>query len=296
MDGTRVSLYDLSMDYFDGIRFLLWDRQPEYTHTVDRVFATHYGLQYNHGGRIRYAFGDSALRTTEGPHAWVTFPGIRFRYGPDRGGSRFHRYVAFVGPRTEVYRRTGLLPVRSHPALIPITRSERFARDMDRLFDCLGEGLRYTPSRTIRKGRLPVGGHPRDLPSAVHMLEGLLLQLHRQPEQPRGGRFDQPMRALAARIRAQPERDWDFRAESRRLSISYAHFRRVFRQTIGTPPGQFVQISRLERAAQLLRNTSAAVQRVAHDVGMPDIYYFTKLFRRHFHTPPARYRKEFSKT
>jgi YesN/AraC family two-component response regulator len=34
------------------------------------------------------------------------------------------------------------------------------------------------------------------------------------------------------------------------------------------------------------------IKEIAENVGVPDIHYFTKMFKRTYHLPPARYRKE----
>ncbi len=50
---------------------------------------------------------------------------------------------------------------------------------------------------------------------------------------------------------------------------------------------------RVKRAAYLLRTERLPISRIAVQVGIPDEFYFRKLFKRHLHIPPATYRREF---
>ena len=76
------------------------------------------------------------------------------------------------------------------------------------------------------------------------------------------------------------------------MGVSLAHFRRVFPKCTGMAPERFVRHCRMEEAAHQLLRGNEPVAEIASRVGIPDVYHFTKLFRAHFHTPPARFRRE----
>lgn len=83
-----------------------------------------------------------------------------------------------------------------------------------------------------------------------------------------------------------------FHAErfARELGVSEPHLRWLFRQAYGITPHQYLRDIRLTRAATLLRTSDLGVDRIASDVGYPDVTWFTKVFKRAFGMPPAAYR------
>lgn len=100
------------------------------------------------------------------------------------------------------------------------------------------------------------------------------------------------LRALVARIRHQPAQEWLETEAARSCGISRAHFRRVFRVAAGLPFRQFCLKARMDAAARMLRKNNQTLKEVAELCGVPDIYYFTRLFRSHHGVPPGAYRRE----
>jgi AraC family transcriptional regulator len=75
-----------------------------------------------------------------------------------------------------------------------------------------------------------------------------------------------------------------------RAGLSPFHFLRIFRETTGTTPHQYLVGARLRRAARLLLDTSHPVTRIAYDVGFEDLSNFTRTFRREIGCTPRAYR------
>jgi AraC-like DNA-binding protein len=72
--------------------------------------------------------------------------------------------------------------------------------------------------------------------------------------------------------------------------LSAAHFSRLFKQTFGESPHQYLATRRLERAASLLCTTDWSVSRICFAVGAQSIGSFTSSFRRVFGQTPRAYR------
>jgi AraC-like DNA-binding protein len=72
--------------------------------------------------------------------------------------------------------------------------------------------------------------------------------------------------------------------------LSTAHFSREFRRTFGEPPHQYLLTRRLERAAELLRNTDWTVAEICAAVGLRGLGSFTTSFGRAFGLSPTAYR------
>ena len=73
---------------------------------------------------------------------------------------------------------------------------------------------------------------------------------------------------------------------------SEATLTRHFRQHLGAAPMAWVIRRRMTHATQLLRTTELPVAQVARRCGVPDPYYFSRLFREHHGTAPSTWRAE----
>ena len=80
---------------------------------------------------------------------------------------------------------------------------------------------------------------------------------------------------------------------SRSARISPAHFSREFARAFGETPHQYLLHRRLERAAELLRNTDRSVADICFTVGLKSVGSFTTSFGREFGVSPTAYRAKF---
>lgn len=266
--------------YFRDLEFVSLGHVPRCSVWIDRYFEHYWALNFAPAGRIAWAMGPEGERARRpihlhAPVAWWTWPGQHFRYGCGRDESWDQWFVTFRGQRARRIFGEGLAPRTGGKPFAPVPDADAFRRDWETLFALLEA-----------YGR-------KDNPEAVHLLEGMLLRLRRPPERETDGPGTAPeMAALAAAIRAEPAREWDWEAEARRLAVSAVHLRRRFRETTGLPPHQFLLQTRMEAAARRLLATDAPVKSVGASVGVADPYYFSKLFKAHFGLAPDRYRRE----
>jgi AraC-like DNA-binding protein len=66
---------------------------------------------------------------------------------------------------------------------------------------------------------------------------------------------------------------------------------RHWKKYLGLTPGNWILRQRLERAAYLLQTTQARSQEIGVEVGIPDPYYFSRAFKKHFGQSPSTFRK-----
>ena len=76
-----------------------------------------------------------------------------------------------------------------------------------------------------------------------------------------------------------------------RAALSPFHFARAFRTSVGVPPRAFVEGRRVERARQLLADTTRPITDVAVETGFGTQSRLTTVFKRHTGFTPAAFRR-----
>lgn len=76
------------------------------------------------------------------------------------------------------------------------------------------------------------------------------------------------------------------------LNINASYLSTLFKKEVGMTLTDYVNKSRMEHAQKLLLCTDLPIKSIAQQCGIPDIYYFTRLFKRVTGTTPKTYRDE----
>jgi AraC-like DNA-binding protein len=76
-----------------------------------------------------------------------------------------------------------------------------------------------------------------------------------------------------------------------RLSVNSSYLSNLFRKETGETLTEYVTIRRISHAANLLRSTPLPIKNVAKHVGISDVQYFSKLFKRKMGMTPTQYRE-----
>lgn len=263
------------MEFFDGLAFRHAGIYEDYALWREKRYEGYYAFQYVHRGRLRLSVGDHRETIVHAPAAWLCRPGPFIRFGNPDGETWTHFFVSFEGPRVERYLASGLLPADDRSPVVPVHAPQRFQLAFRELVTHVSQRRVY-------------------LPRSVHLLEGLLLQLH-EPRGEEPAPFEvraMDLARLMEDIRVRCEIDWDFREQAERLGLSYTHFRRSFRAYAGVPPHRFVIQTRLLKAASLLLRTDRPVTEIARSVGFNDLGYFARVFRRFHEISPAAFRAQ----
>ena len=74
--------------------------------------------------------------------------------------------------------------------------------------------------------------------------------------------------------------------------ISPSYLSALFKQETGTTLIDYINTQRVNRAAQLLEQNNHTIAAVAEEVGILDVNYFTKIFKKTLGVTPTRYRRE----
>lgn len=107
------------------------------------------------------------------------------------------------------------------------------------------------------------------------------------------GRDFDPLQSACAHVAFQLNRPLRLEEVARNVSfVSPGHLSRLFRQQYGESFQTYLQNMRLDKAAELLRETKLPVTRIAQRVGYRDLSRFGQHFRRKFYTTPSNWRIE----
>lgn len=71
---------------------------------------------------------------------------------------------------------------------------------------------------------------------------------------------------------------------------SLSSFRRDFVSIYNIPPSEWIRKRRLEKAKELLRNTSMTITDVCYTLGFENLAHFSRLFKSHFHYSPSAFK------
>jgi AraC family transcriptional regulator len=79
---------------------------------------------------------------------------------------------------------------------------------------------------------------------------------------------------------------------AQQIGFSPYHFARLFRQTVGESPHQFVLRQRIERAQRLLKKTDVPLAHIAVECGFASQSHLTQVFKRYLGLTPRAYRQD----
>ncbi len=150
---------------------------------------------------------------------------------------------------------------------------------------------------TLMRRILRIREEPEGRTSADQLFAALLQEIVRDAQQSRPlarsvrNDHSERMRAVAARIRANPAAAPTIAVMAREAGYSISHFSRTFAAVNGERPQAFVIRSRLECARELLATTSMTISSIAEAIGIPEVFYLSRLFKARTGVAPSEYRR-----
>jgi AraC family transcriptional regulator len=82
------------------------------------------------------------------------------------------------------------------------------------------------------------------------------------------------------------------RLVAKEVGMSYSHFSRAFKQSLGMSPTNYIAARRIERARRLLQETDFPISEIALRSGFSSQSHFTTSFRRLSGVTPRSFRRE----
>jgi AraC-like DNA-binding protein len=84
----------------------------------------------------------------------------------------------------------------------------------------------------------------------------------------------------------------DFEALSNRFNVSYAWFRKSFKEVLGTSPNQYQLMLKIRKAEALIRETNLTMAEIAYQSGFESEFYFSRLFKQKMNINASLLRKK----
>lgn len=83
----------------------------------------------------------------------------------------------------------------------------------------------------------------------------------------------------------------NFRELAAQHNVGYEWFRKSFKKVVGASPSQYLQQLKIEKASQMLRQTSLTVAEIAYEAGYESEFYFSRMFKQKTGMSPSDYRQ-----
>jgi AraC family transcriptional regulator len=77
---------------------------------------------------------------------------------------------------------------------------------------------------------------------------------------------------------------------AKQTNTSPFHFMRLFKQTTGISPHQFILQLKIERAKQLINKSQLSLTEIAYELGFTDQAHFSNAFKKIIGVAPRQYR------
>ncbi|MEN9610244.1 MAG: hypothetical protein RLZZ628_1058 [Bacteroidota bacterium] len=105
-------------------------------------------------------------------------------------------------------------------------------------------------------------------------------------------RHDAVIRAVRYKIHQQWAENLEMEKLAQEQNMSYALFRKIFKEMLGVSPGQYHLNLKIEKTAQMLRETNYSIAKIAESAGFESEFYFSRLFKQKMGLPPSEYRRQ----
>jgi AraC family transcriptional regulator len=102
--------------------------------------------------------------------------------------------------------------------------------------------------------------------------------------------YEYKVREVITYVHDNPDGELNIKALSEKFNISYFHFQRIMRAALNEPLGNYINRVRLNKSAQLIRESGESISEIAGKSGYNDLSAFSKSFVKEFGMSPNEYR------
>lgn len=113
----------------------------------------------------------------------------------------------------------------------------------------------------------------------------LLIQKHAQSD------YSQLIQRVMIMIEANLSSDLSLKVVAGELNVNASYLSHLFRKEVGITLTEYVNRTRIEESLACLNSTDLQIQAIGQKVGIYDLAYFTKLFKKQIGMSPSEYRR-----
>jgi AraC-like DNA-binding protein len=253
---------------------------PDPKHPESHYFNWAHGRRLKEFQMVYIANGKGIFETehtapivVEAGTLFLLFPNVWHRYKPLDGTSWEEFWVGFNGHYAEYLMRQECFDEKN--SILGIGFNTEFLNIFIRLIDTVKyEGVAYTQISSC----------------LVIQLLGLVYASALLSEKSRS-RQEQIINAIRYKIHQNWTDNLDMEKLASEQNVSYVWFRKAFKDIMGVSPGQYHLNLKIEKAAQMLKETNLLVSEVAYKTGFESEFYFSRIFKKKMEIKPSDYRK-----
>ena len=104
--------------------------------------------------------------------------------------------------------------------------------------------------------------------------------------------YSLPVQRVITYIDTDLTADLSLKALSDSLNINPSYLSTLFKKEMGMTLTNYVNKKRIEHAVYLLSSTDMQIQNIAQYCGIPDVNYFTKIFKKVMNKTPSEFKEE----
>jgi AraC-like DNA-binding protein len=253
-------------------------RYPRSVHPEHHQFAGQRGrilpefqVLYITRGRGLFESEPSGKREVAAGSVMLLFPGVWHRYRPSRETGWDEYWVGYNGDYAQRLVERGFLSPAD-----PV------------LSTGLDDTILHPYLSLLDRVRLEPPGYQQLI--AANTMEILAAALAAVRTSRTGGRATAAIQEAKIVLAQRTEEVVDMERLAASLHMSYAHFRRLFKQQTGLSPYQYHLQLRINRAREMLHGTTLAVKQVAAKLNFESPYHFSKIFKKKAGMSPRQWR------
>lgn len=99
------------------------------------------------------------------------------------------------------------------------------------------------------------------------------------------------IKKVVTNIDADLTADLTLKSQAELLNVNASYLSSLFKKEMGVTLTEYVNKSRISQAVNFLNTTNMQIQSIAQYCGIPDVNYFTKLFKKYIGKTPQEYRR-----
>lgn len=274
LDNKKELLFAISND--SAVNVL--DLQPRVPNSVCFTAHWHERMELNYviSGSMTARIGGREVVVCEGCVAIV--PPCRLHWGKAGENGVVYRTIMF--DVSEFFNKCGateklIAPVADqHVEFLPVTDDKRITSALDRLIEEYTNGDSYSSMIIISK---------------IYEILGLLYRCCLTEKAPVIFRM-KSLKMITQYISEHFTEELTLDKLSRKFGYDRSYFCRAFKSVTGLSPINYINISRLEKAKNMLSQSDTKISEISLLCGFSDPNYFSRCFKRQFGTSPSAYR------